>query len=100
MNQQQTVLESSYTEKRKSIEQRIAEPRKKRIQLITEWLSGAWELELEGALLREQTWFDRSFKDPNLPQVAALADKVYRSACQRWFGKPPTLHLLDYESQS
>ena len=89
---------STLNPRKAKLEGEIAEYRSRRESIITRWLDTTWEGERSQALIREEQWFDRSFKDPNLSQVATLADKVVRSACERWFGKPPTLRLLDYES--
>lgn len=80
------------------LKDKLKEPHKKRVVILRSWLTDTLQSERQAAFAREQPWFDRTFRDISLPQCATLADRVFRTVCQRQFGQVPTLRLLDYGS--
>lgn len=75
-----------------------AECARARYNLLAAFLRGRFEREREEAFSHEEPWFNRSFRDANLPRFATLADRVFRMTFQRLFDQHPTLRLLDYGS--
>jgi len=75
---------------------RRAVSREDQANSLTSWL----QEQRESAMSKEMQFLDHNFRDPGMPEFSTLAEKAFKSACEHWFGKPPTLRLLDYESSN